>query len=150
MIPQIKQFWPGAGTIHLDAWREVTLVDGYRISVVPKFEAMPETDQQLYFLNLGGYKAAEFDEFHYKLLVVAKDKNEAIRRARQTAFYKHTSIPGAPAHIDDKFGVDVDDLHEVKDILAPELKAAFRLLIKPGGTGESDALHLGYFPFSKL
>ncbi|MEJ8755598.1 DUF1543 domain-containing protein [Pontibacter sp. H259] len=149
LVPQIKKFWPGAGKIHVDAWREVTLVNGFAIQVVTKSEN-ENREHRLYFLNLGGYKEHEFDEFHYKLLVVANDKNEAIREARKTAFYKHTSIKGAPSHIDDKFGVDVDDLHQVKDILTPELKAHYSLRILPATTTKTDDLHLGYFPFDKL
>lgn len=150
LVPQIKKFWPGAGTMHVDAWREVTAVDGYSIAVVPKAEAAPEADHHLYFLNLGGYKAGEFDEFHYKMLVVAGDKNEAVRKAKQTAFYKHTGFTGAPSHVDDKFGVDVDELHQIQDILAPELTAQYSILISPGNGQSVDKLHLGYFPFHKL
>jgi hypothetical protein len=149
LIPQIKKFWPGAGTIHVDAWREVTAVDGFRISVVPKQDVTNESQERnLFFLNLGGYKEAEFDEFHYKLLVIAENKAEAIRKAKQTTFYKHTGFKTAPSHIDDKFGVDVDELHQVKDILSDELKQLYS--IKIGLTEHQDQLHLGYFPFNKL
>ncbi|MBC5774701.1 DUF1543 domain-containing protein [Pontibacter sp. KCTC 32443] len=151
LVPQIRKFWPGAGAIHVDAWREVTNVGGYQIQVVPRQEKKAgEEAYTLYFLNLGGYRAGEFDEFHYKLLVVAKTKNEAIQQAKTTTFYKHTGFKGAPSHIDDKFGVDVDDLHEVKDILSEELKARFSIQIEQGGTITEDKLHLGYFPFNKL
>ncbi|MBB6610643.1 DUF1543 domain-containing protein [Pontibacter sp. Tf4] len=150
LVPQFKKFWPGAGTMHVDAWREVTIVGEYRVTIVSKTEANEVTDQHLFFLNLGGYKAGEFDEFHYKMLVVANNQAEAIRQAKQTTFYKHTGFKGAASHIDDKFGVDVDELHLVKDILPPELKAVYSLLLMPGATGEPDKLHLGYFPFNKL
>lgn len=150
LVPQFKAFWPGAGTMHVDAWREVTIVDNYSIAVVPANDAEPDQEQQLFFLNLGGYKEDAFEEFHYKMLVVAQDKNEAIRQAKRTAFYKHTGIPGAPSHIDDKFGVDVDELHQVKEILTPELTAQFSIRISPVSTEMADKLHLGYFPFHKL
>jgi len=33
----MKASWPEAkGKIHIDSWREVTLVDGYSIEIVPK------------------------------------------------------------------------------------------------------------------
>jgi len=150
LIPQLKTFWPGAGTMHVDAWREVNQVDDYQITIVPKSEANPDAAQHLYFLNLGGYKAGEFDEFHYKLLAVANNKDEAIKQAKQTAFYKHTSTESAPSHIDDKFGVDVDELHTVKDILPADLKALYSLKIEPAQTIVTDEMHLGYFPFNKL
>ena len=151
LVPQLKKFWPGAGAIHVDAWREVTIVDSYKVEVLPKQEATEEKQNySLFFLNLGGYKQGEFDEFHYKLLVVAQDKKEALRVAKQSAFYKHTGFKSAPAHIDDKFGVDVDELHEVKDILSPDLKALYSIRISTGNNSETDKLYLGYFPFNKL
>ncbi|MBR0570710.1 DUF1543 domain-containing protein [Microvirga sp. STS03] len=151
LIPQLKKFWPGAGKMHVDAWREITIVDTWKIEVLPKQETPMENDgYSLYFLNLGGYKQGEFDEFHYRLLVVAKNKNEALRVAKQSAFYKHTGFKEAPAHIDDKFGVDVDDLHQVKEILAPDLKDLYSLRITPTNSPGTDKLYLGYFPFDKL
>ena len=37
LVPAIVQFWPEAqGKIHIDAWREVTHVDGYSVQVVEK------------------------------------------------------------------------------------------------------------------
>ena len=32
-VPHIKNFWPQGGTIHIDAWREVTCIDGFKISI---------------------------------------------------------------------------------------------------------------------
>lgn len=156
LVPQIVAFWPGAGPLHVDAWREVTLVDGYRINVVPREQEAAATKEapELFFINLGGYKGAQFDEFHYKMVVVALDKAAAAHRARQTAFYKHTGIKGAPAHIDDQWGVDVDELHRVTDILSPGLKQQYRLQITPAAltaaAAEEDLLHLGYFKLHKL
>ena len=152
LIPQIKSFWPGSEAIHVDAWREVNYVDGFKVSVLPKEEVNGQTDEQeaLFFLNLGGYKAGEFDEFHYKLLVVARTTAEATSKAKQTAFYKHTSAKGAPSHIDDKFGVDVDDLYQVKDILLPEIKQQYRLQLSPATITTEDELHLGYFQLHTL
>ena len=151
LIPAIKAFWPEAkGNIHVDAWREVTQVQNYCISVVPRETAKKDADNKLFFLNLGGYKQGEFDEFHYKMLVVAPDKAAAIKEARQSAFYKHTGFAGAASHIDDKFGVDVDDLYEVNDILPDDIKAQYSLQIRPGVAEVEDELHLGYFKLDKL
>ncbi|ULT43418.1 DUF1543 domain-containing protein [Niabella defluvii] len=41
IIPDIKAFWRGSGKIHIDSWREVTAVDGCRISIIEK-AAKPE------------------------------------------------------------------------------------------------------------
>ncbi len=82
-------------------------------------------------------------------MIVAKDKAEAIRQAKQTAFYKHTGFAGAPSHIDDKYGVDVDDAFEISDVLADNLKAMYQLEITPATNMEADKITLGYMPLYK-
>ncbi|MFP5041827.1 DUF1543 domain-containing protein [Parasediminibacterium sp. JCM 36343] len=153
LVPDINHFWPEAkGRLHIDAWREVTNVDGYGIKIVLDNE-MPMTNEEtlkLFFLNLGGYKPQEFEEYHYKMLAVGKSITEPIRQAKQTAFYKHFDIAGAPSHIDDKYGIDVDDAYEVKDILPAETKSKYSILIEPATKNQPDEMHLGYFPLDKL
>lgn len=149
--PAMQQFWPGT-QLHIDAWREVTNVDGHKIEVVPKSETNKNT-HQLFFLNLGGYKQNEFDEFHYKMLVVATDKGKAVKAATQTAFYKHVSLPGnGTSHIDDRYGVDVDDIFAIKDILPKDKKAQFSLSISNTIDNSlwEDELHLGYIKWGAL
>ncbi len=104
----------------------------------------------MFFLNLGGYKQGEFEELHYKMLVVADQKALAIKEAKETAFYKHTGFKGATSHIDDKFGVDVDDIFEIKDILSAQTKSKYTLKFSPGSDLLEDELILGYIPLSKL
>ncbi|MFT2008606.1 DUF1543 domain-containing protein [Pontibacter sp. 13R65] len=154
LVPAIKAFWPEAkNKLHVDAWREVTAVQNFSVTVVPK-EANGSTAATeppfLFFLNLGGYKLQEFDEFHYKMLVVAATQAEAIRQARQTAFYKHTGFKGAPAHIDDKFGVDVDELYQVKEMLPEEVKQHYQVQLTPATDLPADELHLGYFKLNSF
>lgn len=150
IVPDILNFWPEAnGKMHVDAWREVTSVDGFRVEVVEKDSDYNGGDK-LFFLNLGGYKPDEFEEPHYKLLVIEKDKGAAIKRAKETAFYQHTGFVGAPSHIDDKYGVDVDDVFEIEDVLSPELKEKFSLSIFPAEGVEKDEFHLGYLPLQKI
>ena len=46
LIPKMKAFWPEAkGKIHIDAWREVTVVDNCIIEVVPKSEILYQAAQ---------------------------------------------------------------------------------------------------------
>lgn len=153
LIPQILGFWPEVkGKIHVDAWREITQVDGYAITIVLNDKPEINNDKlpKLFFINLGGYKPNEFDEFHYKMLVVGNHKNDAVKQAKETAFYKHTGFKGAPSHIDDKYGIDVDDLHEIKDILPVSMKERYSILIKPTASIFKDEMHLGYFKLDKL
>lgn len=149
---QMENFWPGT-QLHIDAWREVTNVDGFLVAVIASTENKISNLQQLFFLNLGGYKQNEFEEFHYKMLAVAANKGVAVKTAMKSAFYKHTSLPGpGTSHIDDRYGVDVDDIFLIKDILATEIKSQFSILISDkivDGLLE-DELHLGYLKWSAL
>jgi len=150
LVPAIQASWPEArGVLHVDAWRQVTQVGDFQIEVTERGLVKETSPYRLFFINLGGYKPDEFDEFHYKMLVVAKDKAGAIRLAKQTAFYKHVGFKGAPAHIDDKYGVDVDEVHEMQEILSDEYKERYHLHITLGA-GAEDAVHLGYFVLHQL
>ena len=148
LLPDVINFWPEAkGKLHLDAWREVTNVNGFAVNVIPHQQI--NNPAKLFFINLGGYKQNEFEEFHYKMIVAAGDKGEAVKQAKNTAFYKHTGFKGADSHVDDKFGVDVDDFFEIADILPAETKKQYVLLITQGTEVlPEDELHLGYFKLS--
>ncbi len=150
LVPQLLQYWPETnGKMHIDGWREINSVANYKISVVPKQEHAKGA--KLFFINLGGYKQGEFDEFHYKMIIAANDKAEAIRQAKASAFYKHTGFPGATSHIDDKYGVDVDDFYDIEDILPKSQKDQYSIMVRPSDESlEEDVLHLGFFKLSNL
>ena len=150
LLPQIETFWPDGGKIHIDSWREVTAVNGYSVKVFNKEDSSAISVHKLFFLNLGGYKSADMEEYHYKLLSVATDKAAAISAAKQTAFYLHTGFKGATSHIDDKYGVDVDDVYEIKDILSRQLKDKYVINIQPAALLPEDELHIGYLKLSSL
>jgi len=150
-VPGILDFWPEAKEkIHMDAWREVTEVDGYRIEIVEKNNSAEEPAQKLFFINLGGYKQGEFDEPHYKMVVVAPNLADATRQAKESAFYRHTGFSGATSHIDDKYGVGVDDIFEIMEILPKGIKEAYSLRITKAPGLPADDIHLGYFPLGKI
>jgi hypothetical protein len=154
LIPDILEAWPEAKKkIHIDAWREVNFVDDSAIEVYEKENAISGSGDEttkLFFINLGGYKENEFEEFHYKMLVACADKSIAIKRAKETAFYKHTGFKGATSHIDDKYGVDVDDIYEITEILSPRLKQKYGLRLSPSNNTVEDKINLGYFKLDKL
>ena len=145
VIPDVIAFWPETkGKVHFDAWREVNKVDGFQIKVLDKPGISSST--QLFFINLGGYKKDEFEEFHYKMIVAASEKGEAIKQAKQTAFYKHTGFKGAESHIDDKYGIDVDDIYAIREVLPAGVKEKYSLQIDPAPDSmPDDEIHLGYF-----
>lgn len=152
LVPDIIYSWPEAhGEIHIDAWREVNYVDQRIIQVAERQDPddTPQQDQ-LFFINLGGYKQNEFEEYHYKMLVACADKATAIRQAKSTAFYRHTGFEGASSHIDDRYGVDIDDIYQIEDVLSNEVKQKFRILVSPAAEATEDELHLGYFRLNKI
>jgi hypothetical protein len=150
LIPDFKTFWPEAkGRLHVDGWREVQNVAGYRVEVVPREQAEKQS-VKLFFINLGGYKPGEFEEFHYKMLVAAPSKAEAVRQAKQTAFFKHTGFKGANAHIDDQYGLDVDDALEVEEMLPAAMREQYALRLRAIEDAATDTMQLGYFKLSVL
>ena len=150
LVPDMNAFWPEAnGRIHIDAWQKITTVDGFSIEVVSKETALIQ-EEQLFFLNLGGYKEGEFEEYHYKVIVVAKTKAEAIKKAKQTTFYKHYGFKGAESHIDDKYGIDIDDIHNIEDILSEKFKLQYRLKITKTNATSVDEKHIGYLKIDKI
>jgi Domain of Unknown Function (DUF1543) len=152
LIPQMKDFWPEAkGKIHIDAWREVMMVDNFSIEIIDKKVANNPDSDNLFFINLGGYKENEFEEYHYKMLTIAENLGLASKNAKATAFYKHCGFKGATSHIDDKYGIDVDDIYNVADILNDHYKEKYSLNIRKTKTFfEPDPLHIGYLKLSKI
>lgn len=153
LVNDIIDFWPEAeGKIHIDAWREINYIDGYKIEAIENgnSEHLHQEKERLFFLNLGGYKKDDFEEYHYKILQVCAHKGEAIQTAKQTAFYQHTGFEGAVSHIDDKYGVDVDDIYEITDILSEKFKKKYSIVISESTEEKTDALQLGYLKLDKL
>ncbi len=148
LVPQMKEFWIGA-QIHIDAWREVTFVDGFKVEVIDRQAENEANENHLFFINLGGYREGEFEEYHYKVLSVADTMAAASKVAKATTFYKHCGFKGAESHIDDKYGIDVDDIYKVSDILPSETKQRFSLKFTKTD-GPQDKLHIGYVKIDKL
>ncbi len=141
--PDIYAFWNNAGQLHIDSWRAVNYVNGYKIEIVPK-DSHPIAEEKLFFLNLGGYKPGDPEEYHYKMLVVAKTMAQAIKASKRTIFYKHYGFKGAESHIDEKYTLDVDDMHKVEDILPTYFKEQYSIAITPTSELTQDELHVGY------
>ena len=154
LVPAISAFWKGSTALHVDAWRMVQKVQGYTVRIAEHSAETKHTAPKLFFLNLGGYKPGEFEEFHYKMLTVAGSKIQAAADAKETAFYLHTGFgKSAQSHIDDRYGVDVDDIFEIKDILPPDITSKFSVIIEKDNTGPQfpdDEIHLGFFKLQEL
>ncbi len=142
LVPAMKAFWHDA-KIHIDAYQEVAFADGYQIEIVEKEANTAE--EQLFFINLGGYKQGYFEEFHEQHLMVGKSLAAVIARVKQTDFYKTMGFKTAESHIDDKHGVDIDDIFKVNDILPSEMKEKYSLrLSRSTDTPQENVLKVGY------
>jgi len=83
-----KTWWGTPESLHLDAWGILKHVDGYDIRIS---KARPDASQdQLFFLNLGGYDSEQFTELHQNVFVVAKDISEAKIKAKKNISHWET------------------------------------------------------------
>lgn len=167
-IDVVNQHWPEVkGKWHLDAWRVVNRVGDYHISLMAPTSAkdtanLPSVDDsalKLYFINLGGYLPNQFEEFHYKTLVVADSVAKATAQVKKSAFYRDYTFSNAePAldgvatsHVDDKHALEVDEIHSVAGLLPN----GFKLVIRALNTAEKlqipdDHLHIGYLSLKQI
>ena len=156
LVTAMKEFWPeAANSLHIDAWTNIKYVQPFTIHAIARStpKAIEEKREKLFFINLGGYKKGEFEEYHYKCLIVAADKSGAIQKSKETAFYRHTGFDGASSHVDDKYGVDVDDIYDIEDILPDQMKELYRLQILATDNRDlllEDELNIGYLKLSKI
>ena len=150
LAPAMKSFWKeAAGKIHLDAYQEVKFVDGFEVKIVEKTGT--EQENQLYFINLGGYKRGAFAEFHEQHLMVGTSMGEVVKRVKKTEFYRTMGFEKATSHIDDKYGVDIDDIFRVNDILPDDMKAHYSIVLeKSDAENQENIMDVGYFKIDKL
>ena len=146
--PEVKNKW------HVDSYRAITQVDDYAIKLVESNHQLEsDNDLKLFFINLGGYQQGSFEEFHYKLLIVASSQTDAIKQAKQSEFYKQftfkdtSSAFNAASHIDDKFEVDIDDIYNVNDLIS-NIKILIEL--NPSVDIKEDKEHVGYLSIKNL
>ena len=182
-IESVNQHWPAVkNNWHLDAWREVKRVGNYQIllskeslskdgwskdnavadNIFPDDRVDNKLDNQgkkLYFVNLGGYLPGQFEEFHYKTLVVAETLGKATAQVKKTAFYQDYTFDNvdtaksgvATSHVDDKYQLDLDDIHCVADLLPNDVALTIQPLTEPEKNQlPDDALHIGYLSLKQI
>ena len=152
LVDQMKLSWPEAkGRIHIDAWREITFVDDFQITIHNKSNTIINEPNHLFFINLGGYLPNEFDEQHYKVITVAESLSKAAQIAKKTLFYKTNTFKNATSHIDDQYGIAVDEIYFIRDILPEYFKAKYEIKIqKAKRKFVPDELHIGYVKIANL
>ena len=167
-IESVNQHWPAVkNNWHLDAWREVKRVGDYQILLSKESLSKDERvdnkldshGKQLYFVNLGGYLPGQFEEFHYKTLVVAETLGKATAQVKKTAFYQDYTFDNvdtaksgvATSHVDDKHQLDLDDIHCVADLLPRDVALTIQPLTEPEKNQlPDDALHIGYLSLKQI
>ena len=76
---------------------------------------------------------------------------EIIRKAKKTEFYKTMGFKNAESHIDDKYGVDIDDIFKVNDILPQTMKDEFSIVLeKTEAEKPENYTFIGYLALSKI
>jgi hypothetical protein len=132
----VKKQWVGElKGLHLDAFSALTYADGYNISVVKKTEAIQETehsDQQLFFVNLGGYDTHRFTEIHKTGFYVATTAQEAKQKAKANIEEVLKVL-----HTDDV--IDIDDCLNINQYLGDYL-----LCLRPSEVANSVEFTCGY------
>ncbi len=182
-IESVNQHWPAVkNNWHLDAWREVKRVGDYQILLskqslskdgLSKDNALSDNrfeddrvdnkldslGKQLYFVNLGGYLPGQFEEFHYKTLVVAETLGKATAQVKKTAFYQDYTFDNidtaksgvATSHVDDKHQLDLDDIHCVADLLPNDVALTIQPLTEPEKNQlPDDTLNIGYLSLKQI
>ncbi len=82
-LPQLKSQWIGRSKgLHVDSYKIIKFVDGYRVSAISKEKVNSDESNKLWFVNLGGYKEGEMLEQHHLELVVAPTAQFAKKKAR--------------------------------------------------------------------
>lgn len=148
LLPNLQAAWPEGASVHVDAYREVTVVGSHHISLTQDPASADASGLKLFFFNLGGYVEGDMEEYHHKALVVAASQKEAIANIKQCEFYQNRGYAGAESHIDDKMNVDIDDVHIVDDLIS---HVGWHLHISHDAqTATEDVWQVGYLSLSKL
>lgn len=157
LIADINEHWPEVkNKWHIDSYRAITKVGSYAIKLIEPSQQLKAADLKLFFINLGGYQQGSFEEFHYKLLIVAPNQADAIKQAKKSDFYKQftlkdeTSPFNAASHIDDKFAVDIDDIYNVNDLISNVQLSIEPISDTDGLNAREDKEYVGYLSIKNL
>jgi hypothetical protein len=120
--------------VHIDAWMRVDYVDGYKVIIQKETEQKREDSLKLFFVNLGGYREKEFEEYHKKLFMVAPKVSDVFDRIMTLDFMKEYSpeelgIAGG-AHLDEQYKIDMlaDDIVCVSEVIGEGFMIGLELI----------------------
>ncbi|MBO1328753.1 DUF1543 domain-containing protein [Acetobacter suratthaniensis] len=97
--PTLARHWFGAReTLHIDAYGLIEWADGHTVTLCRE---APQTDQRLYFVNMGGYRPGILAEEHEFGFFVAASAAEAKNKARKHLLTQHENQhPDAVREVD--------------------------------------------------
>ena len=102
---QLLELWFGSRKgLHIDSWLALEVIDGYRVSLS---RTPPNTDEKLFFVNLGAYADGQFTEIHENVFLVGTDILAVKQRAKST-------------FLQGKYLLHTDSLFEVDDCIQIE------------------------------
>ncbi|WP_372762044.1 DUF1543 domain-containing protein [Pseudoalteromonas sp.] len=131
---KLKSQWVGdKSNVHMDSYMTIKHIDGYQVAVT---DSTVKQNKQLYFVNLGAYRADSLAEQHDFALYVAGSAAEAKQRAK-------SDLLAGLSHI------HKDDLHDVDDCFAVDLLDS-QLSIKLTPSGQSQAIKPDWFGYHIL
>ena len=120
--PQLREQWFGAPKgLHIDAWMQVSGLDGYQLKFANSAAAADEP--RLYLINLGGYTPETFGEAHRYFLVTARSSAEAKLKGKRQ-FDSHWAKPHTDAVVDVDDCLTLDFAHGTHIHLVPGEHAA--------------------------
>lgn len=104
---QLLDKWFGLpNKMHIDSYIHLDVVDGYEIQLSTE---KVDQEQQLYFINMGAYKAGDFLEHHASTFLIDTSDASVKTRAKKSMLKGYNEV-----HKDDLY--DVDDLLSIKEV----------------------------------
>jgi hypothetical protein len=134
-----RQWWGEPKSLHLDCWGAVEQADGYDVELSTAQPA--DSQDKLFFVNLGGYDPSEFSELHRNVLLVASDNETAKQKAK--AQISHWQKPHKDRLFEIEKTLDLTNLmqrygyHLVLRPAASERPFLFECDFRPIGLGDA-------------
>ena len=105
------------------------MVNDYSTEIISKKMDANSKEDKLLFINLGGCKENEFEEYHYKMISVAKNLALASKTTKKISIFKQSGFKKILSYIDDKYRIDVDDIYNVNVKLTEHFKERYSIKI---------------------
>lgn len=125
-----KWFLKHYDRFHYDGYQELRIVDNHRIRLI---SSKSKSDLKLYYVHLGGYNPDELNEYHKNMFLVASDKTQAKKRARES--WTTVEVPHKDLQCDIEACIEINEIDNLY------------LDIQPTNEKPVIDLHLGYNRF---